>query len=120
MNNKIEGILAKCYSEKIITEQDNKILLNTLRPIIEQKCNIIKSNKKDMNEKISFGLICITVFLVGVFLLFGDLIDYTDEILQFAILGVITAMLLAGINLVINSFKNNTINNNINLRGKLL
>lgn len=105
-------------------EKENNLntdeLISRLKPVITQKCEKINSDKKDYLGFMIFALCCVATFVGGIIVLFPEMIDFTDTIMQFVILGLATVFTLAAINLVIRSLLPNSINNsNIKLRGKL-
>jgi hypothetical protein len=72
-------------------------------------------------ETVTFALSCIAVFTIGVLILFPEVIDYTDTIVKFFIIGLATTFALLGINLFVKGLLPNYIsNNNIKLKGRLL
>ena len=113
--------MVKKYFETANEEINTSELIDKLKPIISNKCKILSSKKENYVETVIFVLSCIGAFLTGVFVLFPEIIDYTDIIIQFFILGLVTIFILVAINLVITSLLPRYLDNkNINLRGKLL
>lgn len=112
--------LVQRYFDENIEAPDTKELLRKLNPVIVHKCTSIKEKKKSHLETAVFVFGCILALLVGTVLLFPDLIDYGNEIIQFVLPASAGGLLLIAINLTIRGLANNMENQSLKLRERLL
>lgn len=113
--------LVKDYYVETKMDLNTDELIHSLKPDIANKCRTIKMKRKDYIETVTFALICTAAFLTGIFVLFPEIIDFTDTIIQFLIVGLATAFVLLGINLFVKGLlPSPLVNKNINLKGRLL
>ena len=112
--------LIKNYFEETSVDIDTDLLLNKLRPAIQIKCKELKDKKENYFETLIFTLTCIVSFVMGIFFLFPEVIDYTDTVIQFLIVGFITGFMLIAIDIVATGLMPKYMDNkNIKLRGNL-
>lgn len=113
--------LVKDFFETSTSDIDTDKLIKKLQPVISKKCSSLKSKSENYFETVVFTLSCIGAFLTGIFLLFPELIDYTDIIIQFFVLVFATVFVIVAINLIAKNLLPKYLDNkDIKLRGKLL
>lgn len=119
MKHEAEEMVQRYFDENF-EDPNTKELLRKLNSVIVHKCTTIKEKNKSYLETTVFILGCMIALLVGTALLFPDLIDYSNEVIQFALPALAGGLLLAAINLTVRGLTNGMENEDIKLRGKLL
>lgn len=113
--------LIKNYYEQKNADIDTEGLLKKLKPVVQIKCKELKDKKENWFETLIFTLTCIVTFVMGIFFLFPEVIDYTDTVIQFLIVGFIAGFVLITIDIVATGLMTKgKYNKNIKLRGNLL
>lgn len=119
MKREAKELMQRYFNEN--TEVPNtRELLRKLNPAIVHKCTKIKEKKESYLESVVFILGCILVLLFGTVLLFPNMIDYSNEVIQFALPAFAGGLLLTAINFTVRGLVNSIENENLKLRGKLL
>lgn len=101
-SSNVEKIVCEYYDNNIQHNYDTNSLLNNLRPAISHKCTDIKTKANSPVESIILVIFEVIAFLIGLSLLFPELLYYIDELSEPVVLMAIIGVVLLGIYLTVN------------------
>lgn len=120
-NKKIFNIVSEYFDSETEQKTDTNKMLISLKPTIKHKCETIKTKKNSLTETLIFGISEVIVLIIGLFILFPELIDYTSEYAQIIVFTFLTGLILIGIYFIVNELRATPMmkNNRTRLRGNL-